>query len=78
MFERYLMKFMIAAALALYAGRSSAQEITGTLIGTVRDDQGGVLRGATVRVSSTALIGGPQTISTNEIGSARPSREQSF
>ena len=71
MFERYLMKFMVAAALALYAGTASAQEITGTLIGTVRDDQGGVLRGATVRVSSTALIGGPQTISTNEIGRMR-------
>ena len=71
MFERHLMKFMIAAALALCAAMASAQEVTGTLIGTVRDDQGGVLRGATVRVSSTALIGGPQTMSTNEVGRMR-------
>jgi hypothetical protein len=71
MFERYLMKFMIAAVLALCAGMASAQEVTGTLIGTVRDDQGGVLRGATVRVSSTALIGGPPTTSTNEVGRLR-------
>ena len=73
MFERYLMKFMVAAALALvlHAGMASAQEVTGTLIGTVRDGQGGVLRNATVRVSSTALIGGPQDVTTNEMGRLR-------
>ena len=38
---------------------AAAQEVTGTLIGTVKDAQGGVLRGAVVRVSSPALIGGP-------------------
>ncbi len=48
-----------------------AQELTGALIGTVRDAEGGVLRGAVVRISSPALIGGPQTLTTNEIGRLR-------
>ena len=39
-----------------------AQGLTGALIGTVRDDQGGVLPGAIVRVKSAALIGGPVTV----------------
>ena len=39
----------------------AAQGVTGALIGTVKDAQGGVLPGAVVRVGSPALIGGPQT-----------------
>ena len=71
MFERLLTALVVAAALVFQAEMASAQEVTGALIGTVRDAQGGVLRGAVVRVSSTALIGGPQTVSTNEIGRLR-------
>jgi hypothetical protein len=71
MCRKYWMTVVVAAALVLPAGMASAQEVTGVLIGTVRDDQGAVLRGATVRVSSTALIGGAQTITTNEIGRLR-------
>ena len=48
-----------------------AQGLTGSLIGTVRDAQGGVLSGAVVRVSSPALIGGPATQTTNEKGQLR-------
>ena len=48
-----------------------AQGLTGTLIGTVKDEQGGVLAGASVRVSSPALIGGPVTASTDERGRLR-------
>src|SRR5688500_2570614 len=47
------------------------QQLTGTLIGTIKDQQGGVLPGAAVRVSSAALIGGPITIVTNERGQLR-------
>jgi len=47
------------------------QGLTGTLIGTVRDVQGGVLPGALVTVSSPALIGGPVTSPTNEKGQMR-------
>jgi hypothetical protein len=48
-----------------------SQGLTGTLIGTVRDVQGGVLPGALVTVSSPALIGGPVTSPTNEKGQLR-------
>ena len=50
---------------------TDAQGLTGTLIGTVRDAQGGVLPGATVRVTSPALIGGPATVISNEKGQLR-------
>ena len=49
----------------------AAQGLTGALIGTVKDAQGGVLPGAVVRVSSPALIGGPATLTTNEKGQLR-------
>jgi hypothetical protein len=45
--------------------------LTGALIGTVKDAQGGVLPGAVVRVSSPALIGGPAILTTNEKGQLR-------
>ena len=41
---------------------------TGTLAGIVRDSQGAVLPGATVTVSSDALIGGARTVITGESG----------
>ena len=49
----------------------AAQGLTGALIGTVRDAQGGVLPGARVRVSSPALIGGPMSLTTDEKGQLR-------
>lgn len=45
--------------------------MTGALIGTVRDDQGGALPGASARLSSRALIGGPLQMTTNERGRLR-------
>jgi carboxypeptidase family protein len=43
-----------------------AQGLTGTLVGTVRDMDGGVLPGAVVRVTSPALMGGErQTVSSD-------------
>src|SRR5688572_4559395 len=47
------------------------QQLTGTLIGTIKDEQEGVLLGAVVRISSRALIGGSVTIVTNERGQLR-------
>jgi TonB dependent receptor/Carboxypeptidase regulatory-like domain len=61
---------LLAAAVAspvIYA----AQGLTGALIGTVTDAQSGVLPGAIVRVTSTALIGGSATLATNEKGQLR-------
>jgi hypothetical protein len=48
-----------------------AQGLTGALIGTVKDVQGGVLPGAAVRIASPALIGGPVTVPTNQKGQFR-------
>ena len=48
----------VAVACVLFPVAISAQVLMGALIGTVKDDQGGVLPGASVRVSSPALIGG--------------------
>lgn len=47
------------------------QELTGTLIGTVRDEQGGVIPHALVTLSSRSLIGGPVTVPTNDRGQLR-------
>ena len=48
-----------------------AQGLTGALIGTVTDAQGGVLSGAVVRISSPALIGGELTTKTDDRGELR-------
>ena len=48
-----------------------AQGLTGALIGTATDSQGGVLAGAVVRISSPALIGGELTTKTDGRGELR-------
>jgi hypothetical protein len=55
------------AALVLASAPAAAQQ-SGTLVGTVRDAQGGVLPGVTVTVSSEALIGGSRSAVTGESG----------
>src|SRR5262245_49434231 len=60
-----------AAAVVLAAHLASAQALTGALMGTVKDEQGAVLPGASVRVSSPSLIGGATTVTTNERGQLR-------
>lgn len=59
------------AAAWLMQVPAGAQSITGTLIGTVRDTQGGVLQGASVRAASPSLIGGSQQTITNAKGQFR-------
>jgi hypothetical protein len=64
--------FLLAAACALQPPHVAAQALTGMLVGTVKDAQGGVLPGVVVRVSSPALIGGGSTtVTTNEKGQLR-------
>src|SRR5512136_2634824 len=48
-----------------------AQRLTGIVQGTVRDQQGGVLPGVTVEVSSPELLGGPRTVVTEANGTYR-------
>lgn len=63
--------FVLLAAFLLVSRTALPQGLTGTLIGTVRDEQGGVLPGAQVTLSSSALIGGPASSVTNEKGQLR-------
>jgi hypothetical protein len=49
----------------------AAQGLTGALIGTVKDEQGAVVPGALVHVSSPAQIGGPVNATTDEKGQFR-------
>ena len=52
-------------------GVSDAQGLTGTLIGIVKDEQGGVLADARVTIRSDALIGGSASLTTNDRGQLR-------
>ena len=61
----------LTVACLLVPRITAAQGLTGALIGTVTDSQGGVLSGAVVRISSPALIGGELTTKTDERGELR-------
>jgi hypothetical protein len=62
--RRLLLSFLL---LVVVVAPARAQQ-TGTVAGTVRDAQGGLLPGATVTARSDALIGGSQTAVTGEAG----------
>ena len=66
-----LLPLLFSVTFLLLPRIAAAQALTGALIGTVRDDQGGVLPGANVRVSSSALIGSLAELTTNEKGQLR-------
>ena len=62
--------FLIVVWMFLGAGASTppAQGVSGALVGTVKDDQGAVIPGATVSLTSeTRKTAGPEAI-TNEVG----------
>jgi hypothetical protein len=66
-----LLVLLVAAACVVLPRTAAAQGLTGTLIGTVKDEQDLALAGARVSISSPALIGGPATLTTNEKGKLR-------
>src|SRR5262245_29008789 len=68
---RQCVSALLALGAMLLPRAADAQGLTGALVGTVKDEQGGVLPGAMVRVTSAALIGGPTTMTTNEKGQMR-------
>jgi len=55
----------------MHAHELAGQSISGALIGTLTDTQGGVLAGAIVRVSSPSLIGGSEMVTTDARGQLR-------
>jgi hypothetical protein len=50
---------------------ADAQGLNGALVGTVKDEQGAAMSGASVRLTSRALIGGLLTTTTDELGKLR-------
>src|SRR5450759_3930806 len=71
--RRQLFGSILAAAIVL-AAASTAQaqgNVTGALRGTVKDDSGAILPGATVEISSPALIGGVKALTSDERGEFR-------
>ena len=63
--------FLLFATGLLAPSSGLGQSLTGTLIGTVRDEQAGVLSGAELTLSSPVLIGGSARALTNERGQLR-------
>ena len=59
---------LVGATCVFLSSAVTAQGLTGTLVGTVKDAQGGVLPGALVRLSSPALIGGERTTTSDPGG----------
>ena len=58
---------VVCLALALSAGGAAfAQSVTGTVVGTVTDQTGGVLPGVTVTVEGEAIVGTRSTTSNDE------------
>jgi len=68
---RWTLLLLAAVVCVLLPRVGAAQGLTGTLIGTVKDEQGLVLAGARVSINSPALIGGPAIQMTNERGGLR-------
>ncbi len=64
----FFVGLMLAAAMATHAW---AQGTTGTITGRVADGSGGLLPGATVAISSPAMIGGPRESVTDGLGTYR-------
>jgi TonB dependent receptor-like, beta-barrel/Carboxypeptidase regulatory-like domain len=62
---------VVSAVLAVLAVDTRAQGLTGALVGTVKDSQGLVVPGAVVRLSSPALMGGPQQVTSGDKGQWR-------
>ena len=62
---------LVAAMAVLRPPAARAQGQTGALYCTVKDESGGALVGAIVKLSSPALIGGEETRPTNPKGLAR-------
>ena len=62
---------LVVVASILRPETASPQGLTGTLIATVKDAQGGTLIGATATASSPALMGGPAAVDANGKGQVR-------
>jgi hypothetical protein len=64
--RRFIVAFLVC--IAMWAAGVNAQTTTGRIIGTIQDDHGAILVGVTVTIESPALIGGPQSNTTDRWG----------
>ncbi|MEJ2189849.1 MAG: TonB-dependent receptor, partial [Acidobacteriota bacterium] len=62
---------LVSVAIVLVAASVCAQTTTGRLIGAVVDQDGAPLPGVSVTIASPALLGGPRTEMTDELGEIR-------
>ena len=62
---------LASAVVLLWASLVEAQNLTGNIIGHVRDESGAVLPGVAATIASTAIPGGPMTVTTNDSGQYR-------
>jgi hypothetical protein len=70
--QRPLVAVLLAFAFLSHLPKpTSAQGLTASLAGTVKDQQGGVLRGVVIRLTSTALMTGVEQTMSNERGQWR-------
>jgi outer membrane receptor protein involved in Fe transport len=63
--------FLLAHLVLLITVSVDAQVITGNIVGSLKDESGAVVPGATVAITSPALIGGPSVFTTNAKGQYR-------
>jgi hypothetical protein len=69
--RRRTVPVVVLLGFAVFSGRSFAQGLSGSLSGSVKDEQGGILAGAAVVLSSPAQIGGDQRTTANDKGQWR-------
>jgi hypothetical protein len=70
--HRHLAVALLALSFAVLPAReASAQSLAGSLVGTVKDSQGGVLQAALVRVVSPALMRGEEQTTASDKGEWR-------
>ncbi len=68
--NRFFAPSLTVLALAMVATPAAAQELTGTLVGTVRTKSGQPMAGVVIRIASPALMG-TRTVTTDEKGQFR-------
>ncbi|MBS1788057.1 MAG: carboxypeptidase regulatory-like domain-containing protein [Acidobacteria bacterium] len=66
--HKYLLGFLGIAILASFALVANAQEVTGSLLGTVKDSNGGAIANATVTITDAEKKVVVRTVTTNEEG----------
>ena len=64
-------RYCVLACAWLLAAAGASAQITGAIVGTVHDEQGGVLPGASVVLASDQLPGGPRSLVTDAVGRYR-------